>query len=139
MLLLILGIAIVAAVAWYILTLPKDINVDQASRNAVDNIIHWLSSQLGPRWPVVIMIVIALLIVIFIMSTGCSITINDKIWWVFGLTTVVLLVLLSWKWRQEYLSQNYQDLGISKTQYYVELGLVVALLLLNAGVILWKV
>jgi FtsH-binding integral membrane protein len=136
MLLMMLGIAIVAAVAWYIISLPSNIPIDQGSKNAIDNITHWFSSQLGHRWPFVLMIIISLLIVIFIMSSGCTITVGDNIWWVFGLTTLTLLVLLTWKWRQEYLSQNYQDLGISKTQYYVEFGLIIALLLLNAG-LMW--
>lgn len=132
---MILGIAIVITVALYIVNLPSDIPIDQGSKNAIDNITHWFSSQLGHRWPFVLMIIIILLIVIFIMSTGCTININDNIWWVFGMTTLALLVLLTWKWRQEYLSQNYQDLGISKTQYYVEFGLIITLLLLNAGLV----
>ena len=139
MLLMILGILIVAAVALYIIRLPGDITVDKASKNAISNITHWLSSQLGHQWPFVLMIIVALFIVIFIMSAGCTININEKIWWIFGITTMAILILLTWKWRREYLSQNYQDLGISKNQYYIELGLIIALLLLNAGVIWFKI
>ena len=139
MLLMILGIVIIAAVAWYIISLPSDVPVDQGSRNAIDNIVHWFSAQLGHRWPFVLMIIISLLIVIFIMSTGCTINIGNNIWWIFGITTLTMLIILTWKWRREYLSQNYQDLGISTKQYYTEFGLIIALLLLNAGIIWMKI
>lgn len=132
----IIGLAIVIAVGWYIMSLLKDIHTDQASKNAINNISHWLSSQLGYQW---LLVIVVLLIITFVMSSGCTINVSEKIWWMVGMTTLAVLVLLTWKWRQEYLSQNYQELGISKTQYYVEFGLIVTLLILNTGIIVFKI
>ena len=139
MLLIIIGLSIIAAAAWYIFSLHRDISVDQSSVNAIDNVSHWFSSQLGHQWPFVMTIIVGLLIVILILSGGCSITINENVWWVIGVLTVVALALATQRWRTEYLSQNYRELGISKKQYYFELGLIVCLLLMNIVVIWLKI
>lgn len=139
MLLMILGIIIIALVALYIISLPSNIPIDQGSKNAINNITHWLSSQLGYRWPFILIVIVSLLIVILILTTGCDIHIPENIWWIFGLFTLSILVLLTWRWRQNYFSQNYQDLGISTTQYYIEFGLIIALFIINIMVIWFKI
>lgn len=134
---MIIGIIVVAAVALYILSLPSHIAVDRGSKNAIDNLTHWFSAHLGHRWPYILMTIIGLLIVIFLLATGCNIHVSGDLWAFFSVTTLALAVVLTWRWRQEYLSQHYADLGISKTQYYVEFGLIVLLLVLNVGIVLW--
>ena len=137
MLSLIIGIIVVAAVAVYIISLPSHIAVDRGSKNAIANLTHWFSAQLGHRWPFILMLIIGLLIVILLLATGCHIHASGELWAFFSVTTMALAVMLTWRWRQEYLSQNYADLGISKSQYYLEFGLIVLLLVFNAGVMLW--
>ena len=101
------------------------------SKRALDNVILWFQEYLGPNWPIVLMIVIALLVVILIMTMGCTITVPDSLWIVITLLLLTIITYMTYQWRQEYLSQTYRDLGISKTQFYVELAIIVCLLVAN--------
>lgn len=109
---------------------------DPQSQSALDNLAQWLTSQLGPRWPFVLLVFIILLVVILLLTRNCTTTFPAGGGKFIVLMILALVVWLTYKLRTEYLSQNYGTMGISLTQYYIEFALIIALLLGNLYVLL---
>lgn len=126
-------ILILCFVAWVLLSLPKNIPNTQGSLKAIDNVANWMTQFLGSNWPYVLTFIIALLLVIlYLLNVKEVLSISDaaanQIGKVLSLLVVGVTLLMTLSWRQSYVMD-------ASYEYYIELGLIFSLMVLNIYII----
>jgi hypothetical protein len=117
-------VVLVAGLAWYLLSIPRTIVPDKQSEDALANISHWFGQVLGPNWPMILSVIVALLVIIIILSENITINVPTDVGKIVSLFIVGIGTLLTVKWRQHHVNNT-------TAAYYIELALIITLLILN--------
>lgn len=126
MLALITIVAAVGALVWWIAaTVPPDLKPNEASTRAIDNVHNWLIYAMGPRWPVVIGVVVLLLaaLLVAVSSANATVSLDPMLPKLVAVLTLGVVALITWKWRTDYTNQH------------VEFAIILLMLSLNSYLI----
>ena len=102
-------VIVVGALVWWLMTVvPPDLQPNEASTRAIDNIHNWMIYMMGPRWPVVLGIMTILLLAVLVALASASATLNvdpdmlSILARLVAVMTVAIVVNMTWRLRGDF-------------------------------------